>query len=314
VGTDSDGRFLTHELGAGAVTLEAQRPGYEPAAADARVEAGQVATLELAIKAKPAEPPPAQPLPPPPPPPAPLAPPRPEQGWVTGRVEALFGKPAGAVRLENEGQSLETKLDADGRFALRAPVGAYEVVVLPEKHIAARSKVDVTADALAAPVLRLYPRPAAPPLKVVDDRAVPSAPFRLDEKKPEPAAADKAVLLALADLVNLDGNVRLSIQVHADAPAKPGDDRKQWTEERAKAIREALIGFGASPDRVEAKGLGLEQPLVPSLSPKRAKNRRVEFVLTKGQPTPAPVPTPVPAPAAPVVPATPADAQTPELE
>lgn len=52
------------------------------------------------------------------------------------------------------------------------------------------------------------------------------------------------------------------------------------SERRAEAVKSFLTSHGVPPDRIEAKGLGFSQPLVPNKTAEgRATNRRVEIVL-----------------------------------
>ena len=70
---------------------------------------------------------------------------------------------------------------------------------------------------------------------------------------------------------------RFLILGHTDAR---GDRRYNLTlsQERAEAIRAALISpFGISPARIEAVGLGEEQ-LLNSQNPEAAENRRVQLI------------------------------------
>jgi OOP family OmpA-OmpF porin len=59
---------------------------------------------------------------------------------------------------------------------------------------------------------------------------------------------------------------------------------QRLSEERAAAVREALIKRGVSGDRLTVRGYGEDKPIAPNDAPAgRAKNRRVEFVITGGQ-------------------------------
>ncbi|MFW5728174.1 MAG: FlgD immunoglobulin-like domain containing protein, partial [Spirochaetota bacterium] len=56
------------------------------------------------------------------------------------------------------------------------------------------------------------------------------------------------------------------------------------SQDRAEAIRDALIERGLSPDRLDTRGVGGDEPIVPfSDTVDRWKNRRVEFVLNRRQ-------------------------------
>jgi OmpA-OmpF porin, OOP family len=64
---------------------------------------------------------------------------------------------------------------------------------------------------------------------------------------------------------------------HTDASGKR-DHNLKLSQQRADAIREALINpFGISPGRIEAVGLGEEQ-LLNSAKPEAAENRRVQLI------------------------------------
>lgn len=70
---------------------------------------------------------------------------------------------------------------------------------------------------------------------------------------------------------------RILIVGHADARGKREDNLK-LSQERADAVREALISpFGINPARIEAVGLGEEQLLNRS-NPEAAENRRVQLI------------------------------------
>jgi OmpA-OmpF porin, OOP family len=70
---------------------------------------------------------------------------------------------------------------------------------------------------------------------------------------------------------------RILIVGHADAKGKR-DDNLVLSQQRADAVREALINpFGINPARIEAVGLGEEQLLNRS-NPEAAENRRVQLI------------------------------------
>jgi outer membrane protein OmpA-like peptidoglycan-associated protein len=75
----------------------------------------------------------------------------------------------------------------------------------------------------------------------------------------------------------------VQVEGHTD---NVGDARsnQRLSEERAAAVREALIRRGIHGDRLSTRGFGETRPIAPNKSPAgRAKNRRVEFVLTGGR-------------------------------
>ncbi|QPC98019.1 OmpA family protein [Qipengyuania soli] len=62
--------------------------------------------------------------------------------------------------------------------------------------------------------------------------------------------------------------------------------------ERARAVREALVGRGIPRDGLRARGVGSSEP-VDGLTPEDPANRRIEFAVIRTEPlTPTPVDTP----------------------
>ncbi|HEX7843126.1 MAG TPA: OmpA family protein [Kofleriaceae bacterium] len=77
------------------------------------------------------------------------------------------------------------------------------------------------------------------------------------------------------------GNVL--VEGHTD---NVGDARfnQRLSEERAAAVREALIKRGVSGNRLTTRGFGETRPIAPNKSAAgRAKNRRVDFIITGGR-------------------------------
>ena len=83
----------------------------------------------------------------------------------------------------------------------------------------------------------------------------------------------------------LEGNQqvkKLRIEGHTD---NVGDDaqNQKLSEDRAKAVRDALVKRGVAEGRLETAGAGETQPIAPNDSPGgRQKNRRVEFIIVGG--------------------------------
>ncbi|MDX1753001.1 MAG: OmpA family protein, partial [Salinimicrobium sediminis] len=74
------------------------------------------------------------------------------------------------------------------------------------------------------------------------------------------------------------GDLKFSIEGHTDSD---GDDTHnlQLSEQRALAVKDALIAMGIDSSRMQHKGLGESVPVAENSSPEgKANNRRVEFV------------------------------------
>ena len=71
----------------------------------------------------------------------------------------------------------------------------------------------------------------------------------------------------------------VEIQGHTDnTGAAPYNQR--LSQERAEAVKEALMRLGIAGSRLTAKGYGQEKPLLPNVSDaNRARNRRVQLMI-----------------------------------
>jgi len=77
---------------------------------------------------------------------------------------------------------------------------------------------------------------------------------------------------------------RLEVQGHTDDTGGAVYNQ-ELSERRARAVRQALIDRGITPERLEATGYGMTRPVSPNVDPvSRAANRRVEFVILEGGP------------------------------
>ena len=72
--------------------------------------------------------------------------------------------------------------------------------------------------------------------------------------------------------------VKIEVRGHTDAQGTPEYNQK-LSEERAEAVRQAIIARGIDPSRVRARGFGLTMPIAPNDTEEgRARNRRTQFV------------------------------------
>jgi OOP family OmpA-OmpF porin len=92
------------------------------------------------------------------------------------------------------------------------------------------------------------------------------------------------LLHQIAEALNANPGVGgILIEGHTD---NVGDARfnQRLSEERAAAVREALIQRGVDGNRLHTRGFGETRPIAPNKSPAgRAKNRRVDFVIQGGR-------------------------------
>ncbi len=105
--------------------------------------------------------------------------------------------------------------------------------------------------------------------------------------------------------------LKIEVQGHTDNKGAKGLNKK-LSENRAKAVKEALEKRGVAADRLVSKGYGPEKPIADNATDEgRAKNRRVQFIVLEKRPRPVMVLPPPPPPAPPGATAPPAAAPPP---
>ena len=111
---------------------------------------------------------------------------------------------------------------------------------------------------------------------------VPNAPIEFETGKTVLVASAEKALDDVAASMRAHPEVKsLSVEVHSDST---GDDKYnlRMTEERAKAVLAYLVKKGVEPGRLSYTGWGETKPVAPNTTVDgRAKNRRVELVLSK---------------------------------
>jgi len=86
-------------------------------------------------------------------------------------------------------------------------------------------------------------------------------------------------LAAFAETVKACPGVGIRIGGHTDASGS-AEFNQALSQQRAEAVKEALMTAGVDADRLEAKGFGEAQPVASNDTPAgRAQNRRIEFQL-----------------------------------
>lgn len=93
--------------------------------------------------------------------------------------------------------------------------------------------------------------------------------------------ASQLTVAKLAGILMVFPNMNLSIEGYTDSTGSY-DLNMRLSAERARAVYEFLLAQGISGDRMKYQGFGPENPVAPNdTEANRAKNRRVEVVLTQ---------------------------------
>lgn len=102
----------------------------------------------------------------------------------------------------------------------------------------------------------------------------------------------RALLDEVARALKPCGGSLIEIAGHTDGAGDPTANG-ELSEDRAYAVRDALIERGIAPDQLRARGYGAERPIA-GLAPADPANRRIEFGVIATEPLrPTPIDTPV---------------------
>jgi len=92
----------------------------------------------------------------------------------------------------------------------------------------------------------------------------------------------REALARFSGIVGTYPELRFKIEGHTDTTGS-AETNKNLSLARATTVRDYLIGQGADPSVIEVEGLGPDQPVADNATAEgRARNRRVEIVLTGG--------------------------------
>jgi outer membrane protein OmpA-like peptidoglycan-associated protein len=101
--------------------------------------------------------------------------------------------------------------------------------------------------------------------------------LQFDASRTELAPASQEQLRNIVDILRAYPNVEIWLGGYTDKSANEQMDRR-LTQDRADAVRMALVKMGIGESRISAEGYGSAYPLVPNDSEaNRAKNRRIDL-------------------------------------
>jgi VWFA-related protein len=124
-----------------------------------------------------------------------------------------------------------------------------------------------------------YDRSLFTPFSAVGDIALVNIEFDYDKATIRPESMPR--VREIADVMKNYPTIRLEIRGHTDD--KGSDDYNQrLSEQRARAVADALQEMGVGSTRLTVRGYGESRPLVPNDSDEnRRRNRRTEFVIVQ---------------------------------
>ncbi|WP_224994420.1 OmpA family protein [Cesiribacter sp. SM1] len=102
--------------------------------------------------------------------------------------------------------------------------------------------------------------------------------INFDTSKASITADSQAIIDQVAELLNNNPELKLSIEGHTDNRGDAASN-KALSEQRSKAVSSALVAKGVAANRLSSLGWGMEHPIADNRTEDgRALNRRVELV------------------------------------
>jgi outer membrane protein OmpA-like peptidoglycan-associated protein len=177
-------------------------------------------------------------------------------------------------------------LDAPAPAPAPAVEPAAEAVPVAESPAVQTPEPAPVPVAAPAPAPAPAPEPAPELAPAAAPVATPARPSVLLDQVPrfeggssELSPTQLTKLAAVAERMKRDPATKLTIEGHSDDTGVPAHNQR-ISDERAAAVRDALVKRGVANERLELVGYGADRPSVPGTSDAaRAMNRRVELVL-----------------------------------
>jgi outer membrane protein OmpA-like peptidoglycan-associated protein len=278
-----DGTFVTPELKSGEIELIAKKDGYIPQTVSVKIEQGKTTETTIALKKE-------------------L-----QIGAIGGIVTDIQGKPLQATisilpeqqvpeKAGETPQSLSTVSDANtGEYMIKLKPGNYTVNAKLENYKPAtmnavvkagfKTKLDIKLEPESTPAPPIPPAPAPVEKKskvyIEKEKIVISETIYFASAKANILPVSFAILDDVAKLLLENPDIKVRIEGHTDNVGRD-DLNLRLSQARADSVMKYLIKKGVTPERLEAKGYGETMPIADNSTPEgRAKNRRVEFVITK---------------------------------
>jgi outer membrane protein OmpA-like peptidoglycan-associated protein len=206
----------------------------------------------------------------------------PRFGFVSGSVVDDADRPITGARVVLMGPNArELTSNAEGAFAAPdLPPGQYRIRVEADGFLLRMAEEEVIAGETSMPRIVLSPKAKSTLVKVSREEIVITQQVNFKLNSAEIGGSSDALMAEIADVLNRYEYIELvEIQGHSDDKGKR-DYNVQLSQARAESVRQRLIQSGVAPQRLEARGYGPDQPLVPNKNAaSRAKNRRVQFII-----------------------------------
>lgn len=212
----------------------------------------------------------------------------------SAKITVKAPEPMSLELVQNIGASAATAPDGKAQISVKGGTTPYKIAwdtkqtgLTAPKLAAGKHSVTVTDAAGCTQSLELETGRRAMPELTKAIQQGQTIPMRLLTFATDSASLRPAVYTYLDELYDfLVENPTVTIEVGGHTNNQPKDDFADYlSTERAKAVANYLISKGVDAKRVQYKGYGKKQPLVPNTTPEgRKTNQRVEIkILTAGK-------------------------------
>lgn len=201
---------------------------------------------------------------------------------TAANIETGAPIPNAKVKITDKlGRELELTADGAGAFRFEnVPQGTVKIRAEADGYLPNVVEIDVEAREDLRTRINLAPRPARPNVTITAKEVKIAKQVHFQHDSADILPDSMAILAELAEVLKEHDELRLvEIQGHTDdTGAAPYNLR--LSQERAEAVKGALVDLGVDASRLTAKGYGQEKPILPNTNDaNRARNRRVQLLI-----------------------------------
>ncbi len=205
----------------------------------------------------------------------------PKVGNVVGTaIDAESGQPVPGSKVtiqDKLGRELELQADSAGTFRFEnVPPGGVKLFVEAPDYLRNVVEIDVKAREDTRARLSIHKRPQRANVVVTYNEVQLKKKVHFEHDSATLLPDSMAIISEAAEVLRDHDELKLiEIQGHTDNTGS-ATYNKRLSQERADAVKDALVSLGVEDTRLQTRGYGQEQPLVPNVSDaNRARNRRV---------------------------------------